>query len=187
MDEDLTISEARAIGRSMAGNAARAARRPSPFSRDEMIVTAVNGDRLDLNNGNEEHPIPVTGVPMTTACAGVRVGDSVIVDTYMNRPLAVGVRLRSGSGNVRLFTGTMVLNANGTQGLMWTSQDFIDQFGEAPSTGRYFIGVMNGDGGAYGAHVEGAMYVEGDGILAAFDRHVAGRIRVNYLVAIGGQ
>lgn len=92
MDQGMTIEQARSIGRSMASNAVKAGMRPPAFSRDEMRVTAVRPDgRLDLDNGSEGHPMPVKGVPMTTACEDVMVGDTVVVDTFMNKPLVTGV------------------------------------------------------------------------------------------------
>lgn len=53
-----------------------------------MVVTGVEGPSLTLRaSGGGSIP----GVPMTTACSGVKPGDVAVVDTYMHRPLAVGV------------------------------------------------------------------------------------------------
>lgn len=80
----------RAIGRKSAMATSRNAQ-PSAFRRDRMVVMAVRGNALDVDGGTASVPMRLTSVPMTTACTGVKVGDVVVVDTYMHQPLAVGV------------------------------------------------------------------------------------------------
>lgn len=83
----MDIERARIIGRRAAESSSRAARQER-FSREFMVVTGVEGSSLTLRaNGGGSIP----GVPMTTACSGVKPGDVAVVDTYMHRPLAVGV------------------------------------------------------------------------------------------------
>lgn len=90
---DLEIAACRAIGRRNAQAAGRNTQ-PQPFRRDRMVVRAVNGAALDVDGGTEAVPMRLTSVPMTTACKGVKVGDVVVVDTYMHKPLVVGVLAR---------------------------------------------------------------------------------------------
>lgn len=83
------LAECRAIGRASA-----ARREPPSFSRSRMVVKAVKGALLDLDGGTTALPMRLSGVPMTTACSGVRAGDVVIVDIYMHQPLVIGVIAR---------------------------------------------------------------------------------------------
>ena len=83
------LAECRAIGRS------NAKKKEEPrFRRDRMVVKAVRGAAIDVDGGTPALPMKLTGVPVTTACAGVKVGDVVVVDTYMHQPLAVGIIAR---------------------------------------------------------------------------------------------
>lgn len=81
-----------ALGRRSAMAASRSSE--SAFRRDRMVVKAVKGNALDVDGGTAAIPMRLTSVPMTTACVGVKVGDVVVVDTYMHQPLAVGVLAR---------------------------------------------------------------------------------------------
>lgn len=83
------LAECRAIGRAYAPRG-----EDSRYRRDYMVVKSVRGSVVDVDGGTAKLPMKVTGVPITTACTGVRVGDVVVVDTYMHRPLAVGVLAR---------------------------------------------------------------------------------------------
>lgn len=85
--DSITEAEARAIGRRAAESSYRSADKPV-FSRDLMFVMDVDGASLTVGVDGLG---TMTGVPMTTACAGVQVGDIVIVDTYMHKPIAIGV------------------------------------------------------------------------------------------------
>lgn len=80
----------RSIGRRNAMASNRNTQMPA-FRRDRMVVKAVRGNVLDVDGGTSAIPMRLSSVPMTTACSGVRVGDVVVVDTYMYQPLAVGV------------------------------------------------------------------------------------------------
>lgn len=80
----------RALGRRSAKASNRNAQMPA-FRRDRMVVKAVRGNVLDVDGGTSAIPMRLSSVPMTTACSGVKVGDVVVVDTYMHQPLAVGV------------------------------------------------------------------------------------------------
>lgn len=83
----------RAIGRRNAKAASRNSQ-PQAFRRDRMVVKAVRGNMLDVDGGTDAVPMRIDSVPMTTACSDVKVGDVVIVDTYMHKPLAIGVLAR---------------------------------------------------------------------------------------------
>lgn len=83
------LAECRAIGRA---NATR--KEAFAFRRDRMVVKAVKGTAIDVDGGTPAIPMKLTGVPITTACTGVKVGDVVVVDTYMHQPLAVGILAR---------------------------------------------------------------------------------------------
>ena len=87
------VSELRRLARESVKAATSAAPR-SAFRRDRMVVRAVNGTTLDVDGGTAAVPLKLVSVPMTTACSGVRVGDVVIVDTYMHVPVAIGVLAR---------------------------------------------------------------------------------------------
>lgn len=90
MDRDLEFSM-REAGRRAAIGSGRSVVKHASFTRDLMRVTAVSGTRIDVDMGSDVTPMPIKGVPTTTACAGVKVGDVVIVDTYGHRPIAIGI------------------------------------------------------------------------------------------------
>lgn len=84
----------RALGRAAAGSAARAgADSQSPsLTRRLATVTRANGDgTLDVDLGTTAVPLPMAGVRMTTACAGAKAGDRVVVDTQGRTSLVTGV------------------------------------------------------------------------------------------------
>lgn len=62
------------------------------ISRSFAKVTKVYGDgRLDVDGGTTALPMALTGVRMTMGCAKVKVGDTVVVDTYAHVPLVTGL------------------------------------------------------------------------------------------------
>ena len=75
------------------------------------------------------------------------------------------------------------MTGNGTSSALWTTAQFTSAFGRAFDAGKDFVGVMNADGNANSAHVEGATYYNGS-IYAVFDRNTSYAIRINYLVAL---
>lgn len=84
----------RALGRAAAGSAARAgADSQSPsLVRRLATVTRANGDgTLDVDLGTAAVPLPMAGLRMTTACAGAKAGDRVVVDTQGRTSLVTGV------------------------------------------------------------------------------------------------
>ena len=83
----------RAMGRRSAISAGRS-QRDAAFRRERMVVREVRGNVLDVDGGTQAIPMRIESVPMTTACAGVKVGDVVLVDTYMHVPVAIGVMAR---------------------------------------------------------------------------------------------
>lgn len=89
--------------------------------------------------------------------------------------------------NIKVKIGTQVFDV-GTAGsdafLMWTRQKLLEHFG-IPLTLKetaIFIGVVNGDGGASGAHVEGITWLSGS-VYCVLNRNHSGQIRINYLIA----
>lgn len=62
------------------------------ISRSFAKVTKVYGDgRLDVDSGTTALPMALSGVRMTMGCAKVKVGDTVVVDTYAHVPLVTGL------------------------------------------------------------------------------------------------
>ncbi len=84
------LAACRAIGRRNAMSGRRS-HQDMAFRRDRMVVKAVHGGTVDVDGGTQAVPMRLNSVPMTTACGGVKVGDVVIVDTYMHKPLVIGV------------------------------------------------------------------------------------------------
>ena len=81
----------RSLGREAAKSIYGLSSQEQVFSRDFAKVTKVSSGRLDLDLGNASYPMPMVSVPTTTACSGVKVGDTVVVDTYCHVPLVIGV------------------------------------------------------------------------------------------------
>lgn len=75
-------------------NSATSSKDPRYFSRMKMVVKAVNGNRIDVGGGTDELPMEFKGVPITTACSGVKAGDVVVVDVCNHEPIAMAVMLR---------------------------------------------------------------------------------------------
>lgn len=67
---------------------------------------------------------------------------------------------------------------------MWTPAEFAAKFGRVFEGGRDFAGVMNADGWANNAHVDGATWIDGDGLYAVFNKSFSGAIRINWLVVL---
>lgn len=87
-------------------------------------------------------------------------------------------RIRVGTKVVRVSTGENAAR-------LWTQAEFATAFGRQFDPARDFVGVMNADGSASGAHVQGCTF-EGGSLYAVQDITVAGPTdtRVNYLVAL---
>lgn len=97
---DLTRQEetaARSMGRAMAQSTVRNVASTtdsggSTVYRETGRVTCVYSEgRLDVNLGTDESPLMIESVPYTTACEGVQAGDTVIIETFGHRMVAVGV------------------------------------------------------------------------------------------------
>lgn len=67
---------------------------------------------------------------------------------------------------------------------IWTPAEFTSKFGRAFDASKDFCALMNADGKACGAHIDGCTWIGDDGLYAVFDRTVNGSIRINYLVAL---
>lgn len=64
-------------------------------SRSYATVTSVSGNRCAIRyDGENSSDSPHAGVLMTTACAGVKAGDRVIVDTVDHLSTITGVIAR---------------------------------------------------------------------------------------------
>lgn len=86
--------EMRLIGRAAAKRSADAGAKnaPEPMAREFMRVTKTYSDgRVDLDKGSSESSMPVLGVRVTSACAGIAVGDIAVVDTYAHVPLVTNI------------------------------------------------------------------------------------------------
>ena len=92
------INFAKRLGREMAVSNAQAvsaatASSSSTVYRETAIVETVylSEGTLDVNMGTSDLPLVCYAVPFTTACSGVQVGDTVIIETYGHRMVAVGI------------------------------------------------------------------------------------------------
>lgn len=85
----------RSIGRETAARIAKIAEtaaRSYGMSRSFATVTKANADgTVEVNFGNSSHEMGVGAIRTTTACAGVKVGDVVVVDTFAYVPLVTGI------------------------------------------------------------------------------------------------
>lgn len=149
------------------------------------VVAAVNDDgTVDVMMGGAV----MQHVPATTACAGVAVGDEVIVEQYGPRLYCVGAMA---PGNrigflkeLGIFFGSMVVNGTGgTSAPVWTQDQFKALTGRNFNHRTDFVGFMNADGRAQSAHFS-ATYLN-DRIYVTFDRVVSGTLRANYLIVLG--
>ena len=101
MADELSRSDvnfAKRLGREMAVSNARTisaatASSSSTVYRETAIVETVylSEGTLDVNMGTSDLPLVCYAVPFTTACSGVQVGDTVIIETYGHRMVAVGI------------------------------------------------------------------------------------------------
>lgn len=125
----------RRMGASLAGRSAAA----EGIRRDFARVTAVRDDgSLDVDCGSPEYPMPMYGVPVTSACDSVAVGDRVVIDTYAHVPLATAV-LRAKPGFKTLFWDPSAPKSGATR-LAETAAGF-----------RALIVLYRGFGGEYGS------------------------------------
>lgn len=127
--------------------------------------------------GDSQALIPLWRIPLD----GITVGTPVM--------LAEEIRSLSAlSKEPKTFCGTKVVTVAGTQNSapLFTQAEFTALFGRGFDAARDFIGAMNADGAASGAHVEGVTWQ--DGVLYMVqDVTVSGNTdtRVNYFVALG--
>lgn len=94
----------------------------------------------------------------------------------------------------KVFTGTMRKTATvgNDSVLMWTNAEFEARFGRKFNSNQGdLVAVMNGDGAAYGTHIQGAVYhpsyPSGGGVwahLAKLD-DTGASLRLNWLVVLG--
>jgi hypothetical protein len=85
----------RSIGRETAARIARIAEtaaRSYGMSRSFATVSKVNSDgTVEVDFGNSSHAMNTGSIRTTVDCAGVRVGDVVVVDTFSYVPLVTGI------------------------------------------------------------------------------------------------
>lgn len=95
------------------------------------------------------------------------------------------MRLATPWPGCQIRTGTMVATVSSDDAVrMWTPAEFAAKFGRVFDGAKDCVCVMNADGKANNAHVDGATWIDGDGLYAVFDRTVNGNIRINWLVAL---
>lgn len=85
----------RSIGRDTAARIAKIAEtaaRSYGMSRSFATVSKVNSDgTVEVDFGNSSHAMNTGSIRTTVDCAGVRVGDVVVVDTFSYVPLVTGI------------------------------------------------------------------------------------------------
>lgn len=115
-------------------------------------VKAVNETEADVRLDVDLHGGTLYGLPMTTACKGVAVGDRVIVQTYGHLSTVTGVIAHDNSHyvNGKVFIGTTVLQSSalGGQVLFSSPGNFVDKFGREFDVMRDFVIMYNGDSNA---------------------------------------
>lgn len=112
---------------------------PTPIRRDFARVAEVREDgTLDVDFGASESPMPLRGVPVTSACDSVAAGDRVVVDTYAHVPLATAV-LRDKPGIKTLFWDPGAPKAQ------------VTRLSESAANFRALIVCFKGFGGEYGS------------------------------------
>lgn len=115
-------------------------------------VKAVNETEADVRLDVDLHGGTLYGLPMTTACKGVAVGDRVIVHTYGHLSTVTGVIAHDNGHYVpgKVFIGTTVLqsSAQGGQILFSSPGNFVENFGREFDAARDFVIMYNGDGNA---------------------------------------
>ncbi|MBY4796778.1 hypothetical protein K6V98_00135 [Collinsella sp. AGMB00827] len=85
------VEQAGSIGRAMAEVIGRGAYTGSSFDRRIGTVASVGNGVLDIEIVAGEGGSTLQGIPMTTACAGAKPGDRVVVDTVDRHSLAIGI------------------------------------------------------------------------------------------------
>lgn len=115
-------------------------------------VKAVNETEADVRIDVDLHGGTLYGLPMTTACKGVAVGDRVIVQTYGHLSTVTGVIAHDNSHYVtgKVFIGSTILrsSAQGGQILFSSPGNFVENFGRKFDYTRDFVIMYNGDGNA---------------------------------------
>lgn len=89
----------------------------------------------------------------------------------------------SNHSGVNIYIGTKVVYAeNQDSAILFSSTDFKNNFGvDTSSVEKYFVAVMNGDGGASAAHCQDCTYLNGS-LYVTFDRSISGNFRANFIV-----
>lgn len=127
----------------------------APKRRDLVTVSygtvkAVNETKADVRLDVDLHGGTLYGLPMTTACRGVAVGDRVIVQTYGHLSTVTGVIAHDNPHYVtgKVFIGSTVLrsSAQGGQVLFSSPGNFVEEFGREFDVKRDFVIMYNGDG-----------------------------------------
>lgn len=76
------------------------------MSRSFATVSKVNSDgTVEVNFGNSSNEMSVGSIRTTTGCAGVKVGDVVVVDTFSYVPLVTGIVSTGANGVVPVSSG----------------------------------------------------------------------------------
>lgn len=77
------------------------------------VITVYEDGRLDINLGDDWNRLIVESVPYTTACTGVQVDDTVIIETFGHRMVAVGIVATSSDPQYRPATQEKVDEVDG--------------------------------------------------------------------------
>lgn len=90
----------RRMGREAVSKAIKAANEGTGgMRRVTAKVTKVNADyTIDVDMGDSQYAMPITGLRYTTACAGVAVGDTVLVDVVGHLATVTGILATSDNG-----------------------------------------------------------------------------------------
>ena len=90
----------RRMGREAVAKAIKAANEGTGgMRRVTAKVTKVNSDyTVDVDMGDSQFSMPITGLRYTTACCGVRVGDTVLVDVVGHLATVTGILATADNG-----------------------------------------------------------------------------------------
>ena len=90
----------RRMGREAVSKAIKAANEGTGgMRRVTAKVTKVNADyTIDVDMGDSRYAMPITGLRYTTACAGVAVGDTVLVDVVGHLATVTGILATADNG-----------------------------------------------------------------------------------------
>ena len=134
----------RRMGREAVTKAIKAAGEASGgMRRVTAKVTRVNSDyTVDVDMGDSQYAMPITGLRYTTACFGVRVGDTVLVDVVGHLATVTGILATADNG-------PYVLRGHVSIGAMaQSSYSYVHVSVSFPSA-EYVVAVTSSAAGSY--------------------------------------